>query len=338
MRSLLRSPLVAALLGGAVVAVALLALDARRLARDTTTVVQQAPLSRSPRRVTTAAQHGLTAHRHLRARRAGRRVHRAPRSPQARARRSALEPGRRGDRHRLRDRPRRPRPDELPRRRRRHEVTVGFERRPRRRRRECSARDASNDLALLQVDPDGRARAAAAGRLEHRAGRRPGARDRQPVRARPHAHDRRRVRAAAPDHARPNGFTIQHVIQTDAVDQPRQLGRSADRRRRPRDRDQLADRHRRRQQRERRHRLRGADQHGQAAAAASSSRPARSRAPTSASPARRSTPRSPTCSCGSTAACSCSTSSPAARPPRPGLRGGSIASQLGGAPSCSAAT
>ena len=64
-------------------------------------------------------------------------------------------------------------------------------------------KDASTDLALLKVDPEGpRPQAARARRLASRPGRRPDDRDRQPVRPRPHAHHRRRVGAAAPDHRR----------------------------------------------------------------------------------------------------------------------------------------
>ena len=72
----------------------------------------------------------------------------------------------------------------------------------------------------------------------------PDARDRQPVRARPHADERDRVGAPAPDRG---AQRVQHR-QRDPdrrADQPRQLGRTAARRRRARDRDQLADRHRR---------------------------------------------------------------------------------------------
>ena len=64
MRTVLRSPLVAALIGGAVVAVALLVLDVGG-GGTTTTVVQQAPVAspsseRAQRRA--AAEQGLTAH------------------------------------------------------------------------------------------------------------------------------------------------------------------------------------------------------------------------------------------------------------------------------------
>jgi S1-C subfamily serine protease len=61
MRSFLRSPLVAALIGGTVVAVALLALDVGG-SSSTTTVVQQAPVASPDQGVTTAAASGLTAH------------------------------------------------------------------------------------------------------------------------------------------------------------------------------------------------------------------------------------------------------------------------------------
>jgi S1-C subfamily serine protease len=61
MRTLLRSPLVAALIGGAVVAVALLALDVGG-GSTTTTVVQQAPVASPSTRAAAAAEGGLTAH------------------------------------------------------------------------------------------------------------------------------------------------------------------------------------------------------------------------------------------------------------------------------------
>ncbi|HKG38773.1 MAG TPA: trypsin-like peptidase domain-containing protein [Conexibacter sp.] len=62
MRTVLRSPFVAALIGGAVVAVALLVLDVGG-GGTTTTVVQQAPVaSPSGTRTAAAAEQGLTAH------------------------------------------------------------------------------------------------------------------------------------------------------------------------------------------------------------------------------------------------------------------------------------
>ena len=141
-------------------------------------------------------------------------------------------------------------------------------------------RDASTDLALLKVEPSGaRADPLALGSLARRPGRRPDDRDRQPVRPRAHADDRRRLGLAAPIKA-PNGFEIDNVIQTDARDQPRQLGRPAARRDRPRDRHQLADRDRRQRRRQRRHRLRDPDRHRQAdAPAAQEERPGRPRLP-----------------------------------------------------------
>lgn len=61
MRTFLRSPFVAALIGGALVAVALLALDVDG-PTSTTTVVQQAPVASPDQGVTQAAARGLTAH------------------------------------------------------------------------------------------------------------------------------------------------------------------------------------------------------------------------------------------------------------------------------------
>ena len=100
--------------------------------------------------------------------------------------------------------------------------------------------DASTDLALLKVDAT-QPQAAGARRLEHRRGRRPGVRHRQPVRPRPHAHHRRRLRAAARD------LLAQRLLDRRRHpdrrrDQPRQLRRPAAQRARPGDRRQLADR------------------------------------------------------------------------------------------------
>jgi S1-C subfamily serine protease len=61
MRTVLRSPFVAALIGGAIVAVALVALDVGG-GTSTTTVVQQAPVASSGTRTAAAAERGLTAH------------------------------------------------------------------------------------------------------------------------------------------------------------------------------------------------------------------------------------------------------------------------------------
>jgi S1-C subfamily serine protease len=61
MRTLLRSPLVAALIGGAVVAVALVAFDVGGGSR-TTTIVQQAPVASPTANAAGASERGLTAH------------------------------------------------------------------------------------------------------------------------------------------------------------------------------------------------------------------------------------------------------------------------------------
>ena len=88
---------------------------------------------------------------------------------------------------------------------------------PRRRERRSRSRSASrqarpSSAKIVGKDPLERPRGAAGrarrpdarpltlGDSSDGAGRRPGARDRQPVRPRPHAHDRRRLGAAAPDH------------------------------------------------------------------------------------------------------------------------------------------
>ena len=94
-------------------------------------------------------------------------------------------------------------------------------------------------------------------RLHKGGGRRPGRRDRQPVRARSHRHHRDRLRAPAPD---PGAQRLLHQRRHPdrCRDQSRQLRRTADRWRRPGGRDQLTDREPERRQRGRR--LRGSDQ------------------------------------------------------------------------------
>ena len=92
--------------------------------------------------------------------------------------------------------------------------------------------DASTDLALLKVCAT-QPQAARARRFEHRRGRRPRLRDRQPVRPRPHAHRRRRQRAPARD------LLAQRLLDRRRDpdrrrDQPRQLRRPAVQRRRAR--------------------------------------------------------------------------------------------------------
>ena len=102
--------------------------------------------------------------------------------------------------------------------------------------------DPATDVALLKVDAAGRpAPPAGARRLLEGRGRRPGGRDRQPVRARPHRDQRHRLRPAAPDRGAQRLLDLARDPDRRG-DQPRQLRRPADRRRRQRDRDQLADR------------------------------------------------------------------------------------------------
>ena len=109
---------------------------------------------------------------------------------------SAAAAARHRDRLRLRDRQGRPHPHQRPRRRRRQQrsrsasatsktVDAKVARQGRR----------ATDVALLKVDPDGLRPHAArrSATSNERRGRRPGGRDRQPVRPRPHAHDRHRV-------------------------------------------------------------------------------------------------------------------------------------------------
>ena len=165
----------------------------------------------------------------------------------------------------------------------RREVTVQFADN-RRSTAEVVGKDASTDLALLKVDPDGP---------------RP-----PPAGARRSSKD---VQVGDPTIAIGNPFGLDRTLTTGVVsrapapdqgaerlrdqrrhpdrrgDQPRQLRRPAARRDRPRHRHQLADRHRRRRRRQRRHRLRRADRHGQADPPRAQGRRAASSAPSSAS-------------------------------------------------------
>ena len=107
-------------------------------------------------------------------------------------------------------------------------------------------KDPSNDLAVLRIHPDGLTlHPVHARRLEQGPGRRPGLRDRQPVRPAAHADDRCRLGAPAPAESAERLHDLQRHPDR-RPDQPRQLGRPAARLAGPRDRHQLADRDRRR--------------------------------------------------------------------------------------------
>ena len=179
--------------------------------------------------------------------------------------------------------------------------------------------DPSSDLAVLKIDASSRALTPlAARRLRPDQGRRPGRRDRQPVRARPHGHRGHRQRDPARDH-RAQRLHDRPRHPDRRGDQPRQLGRPAPERPRRGDRRQLPDRDRRlRHERQRRRRLRRPVEHGQdrdraadpprAASTARSSGSARSRSPA--------TWRASS-GCRSRRACSSRASSRAAAPRRP---------------------
>ena len=220
--------------------------------------------------------------RHLQARRAGRRLRPRRRSSSRRSRRSTSACPRssgRGHRLGLRDRQRRAHPHQRPRRRRRAEGHASSSQTSRR----VDAKVVGKDDVDRPRAAEGRPRRAStltpldARRLvARRAGRRPGDRDRQPVRPRPHADHRRRLRPAAQDpgaqrlHDR-RRHPDRRARSTPATPAARCIdaaGRVIG--------DQLADRDRRqRQRRQRRHRLRRADRHRQADPARSSRSPAR---------------------------------------------------------------
>ena len=97
--------------------------------------------------------------------------------------------------------------------------------------------DPETDLAVLKIDLD-RLPALAFGDVEHAAGRRRGARDRQPVQRRPDRHLGHRQRARA----RPARHQHLRELHPDRRrDQPRQLGRRAGRRERQPGRHQHRD-------------------------------------------------------------------------------------------------
>src|SRR5829696_1887896 len=208
MRTVLRSPFVAALIGGAVVAVALLALDVGGTT-STTTVVQQAPVA-SPRIAGDGdGASGLTAH-DIYERDAPGVVYVRAEIPQDESSPFGLPQGQGGaasgtgfvidgDGHILTNF---------------HvvenatKVTVGFDDN-----RVVEARvlgtDATNDLALLKVDPDGL-------KLSPLAIGNPFGLDRTLTTG--------VVSALQRQITAPNGFTIQHVIQTDASINPGNSG------------------------------------------------------------------------------------------------------------------
>jgi len=225
MRTLLRSPLVAALIGGAVVALALLVLDVGGGDGTTTTVVQQAPVA-SPSseggQTTPANQQGLTAH-DIYERNAPGVVHvRAERSSAADSPFGADQGGEATgtgfvidaegriltNYHVVADA---------------SSVSVGFDDN-----RIVQARvlgtDATNDLALLDVDPDDVKLAPL------QLGDSSTAQVGDPVLAigNPFGLDRTLttgvVSALQREISAPNGFTIQHVIQTDAPINPGNSG------------------------------------------------------------------------------------------------------------------
>ncbi len=221
MRTLLRSPLVAALIGGAVVAVALVALDVGG-APTTTTVVQQAPVASPDQGVAASSTRGLTAH-DIYERDAPGVVYVRAEVPQDESSPFGLQQGGEASGtgfaiddeghvltnfHVVEDAT---------------EVTVGFDDN-----RVVPATvlgtDATNDLALLKVDPEG------LDLSPLRLGDSSTAQVGDPVLAigNPFGLDRTLttgvVSALQRQITAPNGFTIQHVIQTDASINPGNSG------------------------------------------------------------------------------------------------------------------
>jgi S1-C subfamily serine protease len=222
MRSVLRSPLVAALIGGVVVAVALLALDVGG-GSTTTTVVQQAPVASPGMRASSSAERGLTAHDIYERDAPG--VLHVRSVLKASAGSSPFGTGQGGEAtgtgfvidrdghvltnyHVVADA---------------SSVSVGFDDN-----RIVPARvlgtDATNDLALLKVDPSGLKLAPL------QLGDSKTAQVGDPVLAigNPFGLDRTLttgvVSALQREISAPNGFTIQHVIQTDAPINPGNSG------------------------------------------------------------------------------------------------------------------
>jgi S1-C subfamily serine protease len=222
MRTVLRTPLVAALIGGAVVAAAMVAFDVGG-SSTTTTVVQQAPVASPGARASASAERGLTAH-DIYERDAPGVLHvRSVLKASASASPFGTDQGGEatgtgfvidGEGHVLTNY---------------HvvadatSVTVGFDDN-----RIVPARvlgtDATNDLALLKVDPSG-LRLAPLKLGDSRT-----AQVGDPVLAigNPFGLDRTLttgvVSALQREISAPNGFTIQHVIQTDAPINPGNSG------------------------------------------------------------------------------------------------------------------
>ena len=90
--------------------------------------------------------------------------------------------------------------------------------------------DPSTDIALLKVDNTEGVNPLPLGDSTKVRGRRPGRRDRQPLRPRSHRHHRHRLRAPAPDPGTQR-LLDQRRHPDRRRDQPRQLRRAADRRR-----------------------------------------------------------------------------------------------------------
>ena len=203
-------------------------------------------------------------------RRAGGRLHRiAARSPEESLaaqplRRSGIERRRRRDRLGLRDRHRRPHPHQQPRGRRRRQGRRSSSAPPtrptrpkssaptRHRHRAAQGRRAGGQLHPLALGDSSKVEVG------------------DPVVAigNPFGLDRTVtsgiVSALQRQIQAPNGFSISHVIQTDAAINPGNSGGPLIDVRRRGDRDQLPDPDRRRRRRQRRHRLRGPDQHRRA--------------------------------------------------------------------------
>ena len=144
-------------------------------------------------------------------------------------------------------------------------------------------KDESTDLALLKVDPEGLDLSPLALGSSERPGRRPGDRDRQPLRPRPHADHRRRSRRSSARSRRPTASRSTTSSRPTRRSTPAtRAARCIDATGRVIGINSQIETGGSRQRRQRRHRLRRPDRHRQADHPAAQERRARRSAATSA--------------------------------------------------------